>query len=331
MGYNINQNFPLCKPTMEVFDLENSCDYDEWCVLYTNLLASFSLQNDTYNYLYTTHVKVILYSMNGQIYTTECVIISEVEIYEKVDHCSLDVLVNIVQNGKKTDVFLTKQGILRESSKTFVCPTDDKIIHFQNINKGFEIIKKNNLVTIMKRSEKKIGVNFEQISALVDYYNKIIENPTIKLTKDVSCLSALFILILALVIDKKHILKNLKNFLICLVHKRQNHVAIDSRMRPQYFPAPVLEQRALASLAPSAPIQNYNSSACDSSYGYNIYQKLQPGLTETFHIDNEKKKPARSASADNIKSKSNLINCEICGKVCQTKSGLGSHMRSHNS
>ena len=80
MEYNLNQNMPFCKPTNQVFDLEHSCEYDEWCVLYTNILATLTMQNDSFNILYTSQEKVILYSLNGQVFRTECTVINEISV-----------------------------------------------------------------------------------------------------------------------------------------------------------------------------------------------------------------------------------------------------------
>ena len=320
--YNINQNFLLCKETSQIYDLEHDCEYDEWCVIYTNILATFTMQNDTFNFLYTSQGKIVVYSVNGLIYTTECSIVAEITIYEKVESCSMDTLISIVKDGVKKDAFLTKKGIIRDKSTLFDCPTDGKITHFQNINKDFEILKKNNLVTITKRNEKNLRINFEHVSTFVDYYNALSENPIIKITKDSTCFFILLLLSLVALLDKKHMIKNLSKYLTCFF-KRNLESRREFREVPTFLPS-----------LPSAPNQqvvaipsHYNNNNNTQQPSCDVYHNLYPAVSHDV-TELPAKRVLRSKSAENIsmRQQNQLFKCLLCPKVYKTQKGLSGHL-----
>ena len=53
--------------------------------------------------------------------------------------CKKDVPVKASLGSKLLDLFLSNEGILRETSISVICPTNDNIMYFDNENKEFEI------------------------------------------------------------------------------------------------------------------------------------------------------------------------------------------------
>ena len=213
-----------------------------------------------------------------------------------------------------TDVFLSKKGILRQKSTYFDCPTDNKIIHFENINKDFEIMKKNNLITITKRKESKIDVSFEH--SILAFTNKMLENPKVKIIKDFCCYLVVLILTIIVANDKKQIIKKFIHCLICVFAKRNSN--------PQVPPSLAQHERTLSASAPSLihqermhSNQGLRQATCD------IYHTLYPPVSVVN--ENEVRRHPNYASTG-LPS----MNCQICSKICKGPAGLASHMRVHN-
>ena len=72
----IEKTIPFCKATSKSIDLDINCQ-DFNCLLYKNTINILAKFDDEYNFVHTTNnQKIVIYTLNGIAYYTECQILS---------------------------------------------------------------------------------------------------------------------------------------------------------------------------------------------------------------------------------------------------------------
>ena len=115
----VNSNFHFCMETD--VELEIDCEnqpiskYD--CSLLKNILLFEHKKNDEFFILNIYQNDLIVYINNGLLYETKCQMVSMIEI-DQIQSCEQnDISVSFTKDSLKSNVFLTKSGILRETTK----------------------------------------------------------------------------------------------------------------------------------------------------------------------------------------------------------------------
>jgi len=100
-----------------------------------NLLDKTNFQKNIFN-------ETKVYFLNNEIFDTKCSIIPEIELVEKVDRCTNDLLVKFNHNNQQKTGFLTYKKIIRNSSYIIPCILRKNII--QQLVKTYKYSPKQN-------------------------------------------------------------------------------------------------------------------------------------------------------------------------------------------
>jgi hypothetical protein len=169
----------------------NSSSSHSNCVHLSNFRTMLNRDQDKYNFIYLSTQKDVVYS-NGEIFKTNCSILKEFEIVEKIDKCTSDILVKIFHRKMPKFAFLTKEGILRNSS--FQIPCSIKKQFFTIFLQKYKIFTFNKQVQIVKFKPKVEYFNFFNTSIrpenysfqnIIDFYRQYIhQNIAVQLSED---------------------------------------------------------------------------------------------------------------------------------------------------
>ena len=113
---------------------------------------------------------LIVYVNNGQLYSTTCVYINELSIPSKFDRCVYDLPVYFWKENIKNTIFLTKSGILRNTSSMTECSQEPIVFKV-----GKNIITMINKTTVLneKRFKSiKLSKYFEKNYTGIRYSNE---------------------------------------------------------------------------------------------------------------------------------------------------------------
>jgi hypothetical protein len=256
-----NKDFDFCNPTNISIDLDMNCN-DVYCVIYKNVLAALAHSHDEFNYIYTKEKKIVIYSAYGRLYYTNCTKVTDIEIMDN-NNCKKDVPVKASLGSKLFDLFLTSEGILRESSQSVICPTNDNVMYFDNENKEFEIRIKQNKVFVAKRNETIEAINFENSSSFENIFHKYFDQQvSLKFIQALMTLvSFIFISIFVGLKERKFMINVLGSIFFC---KRKKTKAI--------YEQPSLDKKIIAQLSPitfSNNKQPRNNEKNDNNYNGN--------------------------------------------------------------
>lgn len=142
----IEDEFDYCTATDKIFYLNEYCQ-DDKCYDLENLIHLFSNFNDTFNSVHIRNKKKIIYSLNNQIYETECHKINKIKVPRRLSHCTTDIYVFLLKNNSIIkDGYLTKQNIIRNSTKVKIC--QNIFESFVTNNKKYSLIRLGNIITL---------------------------------------------------------------------------------------------------------------------------------------------------------------------------------------
>ena len=110
--FKISGNFSYCHQTNQIleFDLESSQLF--------NAINILRIHVDEFQEINFNGNSLIVYVNNGQLYSTTCVYINELNIPSKFDRCVYDLPVYFWKENIKNKIFLTKSGILGNTPST---------------------------------------------------------------------------------------------------------------------------------------------------------------------------------------------------------------------
>lgn len=170
----INKVFSYCEQTSNKFET--------WNLNKDNKQKAEDIDLDQFYENPENASEIIYKSKFGVLYQTKCFFVNKINIYNNVDKCFKDILINFKINNTTKDAFLTKFGILRKKSVRKNCDSESTNIKIKDI----ELIKYENLVIVkenngealqLKRKKQNLIENI--IENQIDKINTITENKTI--------------------------------------------------------------------------------------------------------------------------------------------------------
>ena len=184
--YNILDKFNFCHPKDQIieFDFEN----DDMI----NSLNSLKKFDNEYNFIYTLGEPLIVYSMNGIIYTTTCTIIDEIFVPSSFSDCTLDMPVYFFdKHNMKSILYFTKSGVLRNNSEIVECNDEYDIFNFKNkkfisrLNRTAKVFdRKSNITRVLDLIRKK-NENESYEGFVEFYYQKFTKNKYFIASRDI--------------------------------------------------------------------------------------------------------------------------------------------------
>lgn len=171
----IQSSFRYCRPESEIINFKKNCEDEvgllkkiQCSVISNNFEFISRFNNDQFFEVDLIENKTIVYSLGGDIYLTTCLNVNEIDIAEKVDNCTREILVDFSIYDLKKTGYLSQQSIIRDKSELTECV--EKIQYFDTID-SIEIIKFKNMITIRKNVKKAAAlISEEDISLLKNFY-----------------------------------------------------------------------------------------------------------------------------------------------------------------
>jgi hypothetical protein len=146
----IKEEVFYCNKTNVILNWKLPCNSSSshWdCVHLSNFRTMLNRDQDKLNFIYLATQKDVVYS-NGEVYITNCLKLQEFEIVDKIDRCTSDILVRILHRKILKFAFLTREGILRNSS--FQQPCSVKKQFFTTFLQKYNIFTENKAVHIVR-------------------------------------------------------------------------------------------------------------------------------------------------------------------------------------
>jgi hypothetical protein len=117
------------------------------CHMYKSFLTIFSKTDDEFfTFVDFNGNEAILYSDDGKIYVPKCLDIQEIDILDNTKNCFKDFAVTFQYKNKTMSGFLTKEGIIKTTSKLVGCTNLKQTLFLRNSNRVME--KDQNRVSI---------------------------------------------------------------------------------------------------------------------------------------------------------------------------------------
>ena len=190
----VNSNFHFCMETD--VELEIDCEnqpiskYD--CSLLKNILLFEHKKNDEFFILNIYQNDLIVYINNGLLYETKCQMVSMIEI-DQIQSCEQnDISVSFTKDSLKSNVFLTKSGILRETTKKKKC---DDFVEYFDLNDLNVLIRYKEFIRLKNKKNtgnkkniiKENIINlFNKDSSFLNYYEDYIKsNNIVEMIQDI--------------------------------------------------------------------------------------------------------------------------------------------------
>ena len=168
---NFLGNFSLCQPRDQIVEIDVQSGY-----LY-NSLNILRLHEDEFQSIIVNGESYIVYCNNGLLYSTLCVQVNEIFIPTLFNECTIDLPVYYLHENVKNIIFLTKTGILRNTSTIVECQEEYSVFNLGNkvIKMGNKTakIKEKKFISILKLANRHLGNknNFTDESySLFDFY-----------------------------------------------------------------------------------------------------------------------------------------------------------------
>lgn len=146
----INSKHPsLCISTQKALNLNRECtEYKTLlekiqCISAFNSLEKLKDSNDEFNIIKLFQKTIVVYILDGKIYTTKCDEVENVEFPKYFDNCTRDLPITYTKNGIKSIGFINKHGIVREKSVSTNCNNEIEVYNVQEK----QLAKYQNMVT----------------------------------------------------------------------------------------------------------------------------------------------------------------------------------------
>jgi hypothetical protein len=160
----ISGNFSYCHQTDQIleFDFERSQLF--------NAINVLRIHVDEFQEINFNGNSLIVYVNNGQLYSTTCVYINELSIPSKFDRCVYDLPVYFWKENIKNTIFLTKSGILRNTSSMTECSQEP--IVFKVGKNIITMINKTTLLNEKRFKSIQLSKYFEKNYTGIRYSNE---------------------------------------------------------------------------------------------------------------------------------------------------------------
>ena len=142
----------------------------------------FKKYEDEFNVINLEENRLVIYTHNGELYTTNCDQIKAIVVPQSFSECTIDLPVYYMKDGNKIILYMTKSGILRNISSIIDCNDEYEFfnfgkLHVKKINKLAVIVEKK-YSHILKDVFKKtlfenralVDNSANQTSDIIDYY-----------------------------------------------------------------------------------------------------------------------------------------------------------------
>ena len=173
--YKIEGSFYNCQPTDQLVDIDIKQND------IANALNIFKKFDDEFNFIQLLNNKFVVYSENGELFTTICEQLNEIFIPKSFSDCTIDLPVYFMIGNKKQVLYMTKSGVLRNTSTVSICKEDIEFFniagkHVERVNKSASIVEKKIsklFQAILNNSYHVTNTTSEfQTNNLADYYYK---------------------------------------------------------------------------------------------------------------------------------------------------------------
>ena len=145
ISLTLNDKFLYCKK-LNLFNINDVCTSDDSYIFNVKCsyvkagLLGINEYEDEFHLIEYKDYSFVVYSNNGELFNTSCIKINSVEILDKVDVCVADVYLNFYYENNKKEAFLSKNGIIRDTSKEIKC--NNEYYYFNNIENHLILKKK---------------------------------------------------------------------------------------------------------------------------------------------------------------------------------------------
>ena len=139
--FRIVGQFLLCHSNEQLIEIQQN---DEASFNIFNILKKFE---DEYNFIFLNNRSLVVYSLKGDIYTTTCEQKSNLMVPRTFSDCTVDLPIYQINDNKKHVFYMSKTGILRNTSTIADCDGEVEYFHFgkftfKRINKISSIVEK---------------------------------------------------------------------------------------------------------------------------------------------------------------------------------------------
>ena len=110
-----------------------------------NFLNKLKKFQDEFNFINMRTGTSVVYSLNDEMFSTICESINKVFVPTKVNECTIDLPVYYLNGNSKIILFMTKSGVLRNTSAVTDCSDDYELFNF-----GTKIVKRVNKTAVAK-------------------------------------------------------------------------------------------------------------------------------------------------------------------------------------
>lgn len=164
INYKCKRRFSYCHQTDQIleFDFESSQLF--------NAINVLRIHVDEFQEINFNGNSLIVYVNNGQLYSTTCVYINELSIPSKFDRCVYDLPVYFWKENIKNTIFLTKSGILRNTSSMTECSQEP--IVFKVGKNIITMINKTTLLNEKRFKSIQLSKYFEKNYTGIRYSNE---------------------------------------------------------------------------------------------------------------------------------------------------------------
>lgn len=236
-SYYLEGEYPWCKPTNEIVDLDRSCKlgsdenqhtlnkiFEMICFDSLNELLESKPKENEFLTVYLSGNRAIFYNKEGSIFYTNCTMVKVLEIKENSNiSCSNDLAVVFRSHNRDIQGFITSNGIVRDEIEP--CNSNYKNFNFYNLNSQ-RFVKYKNFVKQrdLNISSKPINITDpfggeELKNGFLDLYEKnVFSNTKISVLKDL----IFFIIILTLTAIRFR--ERIKKFIRLVKHLKSRYI-----------------------------------------------------------------------------------------------------------
>lgn len=218
----LRNQFLYCEKTENVLDIPDNCIellplQKIKCSIFRNQLQILSKYEDEYNRFSSETGDFVIYSSQGELYSTNCTNVDGIVIPKSVDTCTKDLPVFFEIKSLQQIGYLTKTGLLRRDTKQIPCTDDYDFFQLNNT----ELVKQNKFIGFVQKYKKylsfmhtdiEVGKNISQFdNQLLAFYNLNFDSNTLyKFVRDILLILTVIIIIF---FTSKNKWKDIKLFL----------------------------------------------------------------------------------------------------------------------
>jgi len=138
------------------------------CILLITVMQTFTKFEDTFFKVPDLRGNdAIVYSQHGTLYIPNCINISTFYVYKNISVCLEDIPVYFYLNSIQRQAYLTRDGILRSTSRVIHCRDTDRFIQLKDMN--IVVVRKNMVVSLSNKNEllvTKIDFSNENVDSI---------------------------------------------------------------------------------------------------------------------------------------------------------------------